>query len=79
VCYSNENGLQKEPKSPESEKHLLYVLKKADNRLRKAIMGNRNSHLLKTIVEIVLNTLQGNHKGTKSHINSLKKYKNALC
>jgi len=61
-----------------ANKHLLYVLKKADNRLRKAIISNSNSDLVKTIVEIVLNTLQGNHKVTKSHLKALTKNKKAL-
>jgi len=56
-----------------ASKHLLYVLKEADNRLRKAIISNSNS-------DIVLNTLQGIHKVTKSHLNKIKikKNKNAL-
>jgi len=44
------------------------VLIKADNRLRKAIISNSNSDLVKTIVEIVLNTLKGNYKVTKSRL-----------
>jgi len=42
------------------------------------IVTDLKMHLVKTIVEIVLNTLQGNHKDTKSHLYALKKYKNAL-
>jgi len=61
-----------------ANKHLLYVLKRAGNRPCKAIISNSNSDPVKTIEEIKLNTLQGNHKITKSHLNALKKYKNAL-
>jgi len=37
-----------------ANKHLLCVLKKADNILRKAIISNSNSDLVKTIVEHII-------------------------
>jgi len=47
VSYSNENGYKKNLNRLKANKHSLYVLKKVDNRLHKAIISNSNSDLLK--------------------------------
>lgn len=61
-----------------ANKHLLYVLKRASSKLRKAIISNSDDDLVKSLIEIVLNTLQGNHRLTQKQLNLLKKYKNVL-
>lgn len=50
----------------------------ANNKLRKAIISNGDNEVVKTIVEIVLNTIRGNHKVTYAHLNALKIYKIAI-
>jgi len=61
-----------------ANKHILYVLKRAKTKLRNAIISNSDDELVKTLIEIVLNTLQGNHRLTNKHLNLLKRYKNVL-
>lgn len=57
---------------------MLYVLRKADKKLRKAIIENSDNDVIKTIIEIVYNTLKGNTIIKPSIKSNLKKYKNEL-
>lgn len=56
-------------------KHMLYVLKKAKSNLRKAIIQNADPDVIRTLCEITLNTLKGNHMPHGKIYNSLCKYK----
>lgn len=60
-----------------ANKHVMYVFKRANNKPRMAIISNGDKELVKTIVEIDLNTIQGN-KVTKAHLKYLNEYINAL-
>lgn len=66
------------PKRLKENKYLLYTLRKADPRLRKAIIKNSNSDFIKTLSEISLNLLNGNVEHTPHLKNQLKKYKKNL-
>jgi hypothetical protein len=57
-----------------SSYHQLQVLKMAKLRLRKAIIENCDSELVKTISECVLNVLRGNVTLTASQKKKLKKF-----
>lgn len=57
---------------------MLYVLKTNNAKLRKAILQNGNDDLIKTIIEIIFNTLNGNTKLKTKDQNLLKKYKKEL-
>lgn len=59
-------------------KHFLHILKYARPKLRKAILENADDELIKTLLEIVVNTLNGNHKVTKSIKSKLSKYKHCF-
>lgn len=56
-------------------KHMLYVLKKAKAGLRKAIIKNADSDVIRALCEITLNTLKGNHMPDRKIYNSLCRYK----
>lgn len=57
---------------------MLFTLKAASPKLRKAIIQNCHENLLKAIQEIVLNVLRGNVKLTPKNKSSLQKYKKQL-
>jgi hypothetical protein len=59
-------------------RHMLYVLKNANIKLRKAILKNASPELIKTICEISYNTLNGNNKICGKTIHKLRKYKREL-
>lgn len=59
-------------------KHILFTLRRASPKLRKAILQSAPDDLIKSIIEIVFNILRGNHKISKSCKDSLKKYKKQL-
>jgi len=58
--------------------HHLQVLKTAKPQLRKAILKNCNSELVKTISECVLNVLRNNLQLTACQKKRLKKFKGPL-
>jgi hypothetical protein len=58
-----------------SNYHHLQVLKRAKQQLRKAIIKNCNSELVKTISECVLNVLCGNLQLTACQKKRLRKFK----
>jgi len=58
-----------------SNYHTLLVLKKADPKLRKAILANCKSELLKTLSEWSLNLLRGNVKLTPCQKRKLRKHR----
>lgn len=66
------------PKRLKENKYLLYALHKAKPQMRKAIIRNSNSGLIKTLAEISLNTLKGNIEQTPDSKKKLKKYKRGL-
>lgn len=57
---------------------MLYVLKKARPNLRNAIIKNADPEVIKTLCEITLNTLKGNHMPHGKIYNSLCKYKKSM-
>lgn len=59
-------------------KHILYVLKKADHKLRNAILKNVDNVVIKTLNEIILNIINRNHKINKNVFEKLRPYKNTL-
>ena len=59
-------------------KHMLYVLKNSDDKLRKALLKNGDNELIQTISEIVLNVLQGNVELCDRNKKCLGKYKSYL-
>lgn len=59
-------------------KHMLFVLKKATPKLRKAILKSAPDELIKAINEIAYNILNGNHRIGKKNKENLKKYKSQL-
>lgn len=61
-----------------SNKHALHVLKDASPKLRKAILQSGDDELIKTIIECVINTLNGNHKISGELKQKLCKYKNCF-
>jgi len=58
--------------------HTLHVLKKADPKLRKAIIANWNQETLKSICECALNDLRGNIPLRTCGKRKLRIYKNSL-
>jgi len=58
--------------------HHLQVLKTANPQLRKAIIKNCNSELVKTISECVLNVLRNNLQLTACQKKRLQKFKSPL-
>jgi hypothetical protein len=60
------------------QKHLLHALTKASPELRKAILKHSNYSLIKAILEIVINALNGNLQMKKECKTRLKKYKSVL-
>lgn len=59
-------------------KHFLHILKNASPKLRKNILKQAKPHLIKTLCEICMNTLNGNMTISKSQKLRLKKYKTTL-
>lgn len=59
-------------------RHILFVLRKASPKLRKAILLTAPDDLIKAIYEIAFNILAGNHKINGKAKANLKKYKNHL-
>lgn len=57
---------------------MLFVLRDASPKLRKAIIQNCDKNLIKAITEIIVNTLHGNNKLSPKAKNSLNKYKKQL-
>ena len=57
---------------------MLYVLKDADPKLRRAILRHADDDVIKTINEIAYNTLKGNTKLSGKVKNSLNPYKKEL-
>lgn len=57
---------------------MLYVLKNADTKLRKAILKNASPEIIKTLCEISYNTLIGNHKICHKTKRRLFSYKREL-
>jgi len=58
-----------------SNYHALQVLKTADPKLRKAILANCKSELVKTLSECSLNLLRGNVKLTPYQKRKLRKHR----
>jgi len=58
-----------------SSYYALQVLKTADPKLRKAILANCKSELVKTLSECSLNVLRGNVKLTPCQKRKLRKYR----
>lgn len=54
---------------------MLFALKNSSPKLQKAIMKSCSDELIKTIVEIVFNVLQGIHKVSPAAKQNLEKYK----
>lgn len=61
-----------------THQYLLQTFLQSNLKLRKAILNNCNSDFIKTILEIILNTLKGNLKLKKNCKSKLKKHKKIL-
>jgi hypothetical protein len=61
-----------------SNYHTLQLLKTAKPKLRKAIISNGNSDLIKSIAECILNVLYGNVTLTECGKRKLRKHKTVL-
>lgn len=59
-------------------KHILFILKNANPKLRKSILKNCSLSAIKSIQEIAHNVLNGNHKVSPPCYNALKRYKREL-
>lgn len=63
--------------------HILRLLKKSNKKFRNSILKNCDDDVIKTLVEIVINTLNGNNKISKNHFGNLKKnkkvFRNLAC
>lgn len=59
-------------------RHMLYVLKNAKPKLRKAILSNVDDDVIHTINEIAYNTLNNNNPINHKTKSILKKYKSPL-
>lgn len=57
---------------------MLYVLKTNNRKLRKAILNCADDELIKTLTEIIFNTIAGNTKLKNKDLKVLKKYKKEL-
>lgn len=66
------------PKRLKANKYLLYTLRKADPKLRNAIIKNSNTNFIKTLSEMSLNLLNGNVEHSPQMKNRMKKYKKKL-
>jgi hypothetical protein len=62
-----------------SNYHVLQLLKTATPKLRKAIISNTNSDLIKSSAECILNVLYGNVTLTECGKRKLRKHKTVLC
>lgn len=62
----------------EEQKHILYVLKNSNSKLRKVILREVKPEVIKALCEICINTLNGNIKIPVKCKNFLKKYKRTL-
>lgn len=56
-------------------KHMLYTLKSAPVKLQKSILKNCDDEVIKAIIEIVFNILEGVHKISPKTKHELEKYK----
>lgn len=65
-------------KNIRANKHLLYILKNAKPKLRNAILKNADNSLIKTLYEIIYNTIYMNHPIDKKCKKVLTKYKTNL-
>lgn len=59
-------------------RHMLYVLKNANSKMRKAILQHADPDVIKTISEICYNTLHGNNKLHSRTRNRLRFYKSQI-
>ncbi len=70
--------MEQYPKRLKENKYLLYTLRKAQPKLRKAIIQHCDKDFIKTLSEISLNFLKGNIPHSINTNKSLKKYKKKL-
>ena len=61
-----------------SQLHFLHVLKDAKPPARRQLLVSASDELIKAIIEIALNTLNGNNKLSKSDKSKLSKHKSRL-
>lgn len=59
-------------------KSYLEILSKADDKVRKLLIQNATPQQRHALIELIVNTVQGNIKLTPKQINKLKKYKRYL-
>lgn len=59
-------------------RHILHVLKSASPKLRKSILTHASPEVIKTLCEISINTLNGNHTITAATKRQLNRYKKVL-
>jgi hypothetical protein len=61
-----------------SQLHFLHVLKDAKPQARRQLLVSASDELIKAIIEIAINTLNGNNKLCKADKSRLSKYKTRL-
>jgi len=65
-------------KRVKSNYHALHVLRTAEPKLRKAIISNCNKELVNSIIECILNVLNGNVKLAGCNTRKLRKHRVTL-
>lgn len=65
-------------KSVARERHILLVLKKAKNKLFRAILRHCDDKLIQTLAEIIHNVISGNIEIDQKIVRKLKRYKSQL-
>lgn len=58
--------------------HVLHTLQTAKPKLRKSILENADTQLIKTLIECVHNTLNGNVNLSKTDLKKLRRFKAVL-
>lgn len=58
--------------------YILRLLKNPNKKIRNSILKSCDDDVIKTLVEIAINTLNGNNKISKKNLKFLKKHKNVI-
>lgn len=58
--------------------HILHTLQSAKPKLRKSILENADIHVIRTLIECIQNTLNGNVRLGQNEIKKIKRFKKVL-
>lgn len=63
-----------------SNEHYLHILKRAKNckKIRAHLLNAGGPELVKTLIECVINTLNGNHKVSKNIVRKLRRHQHCM-